>query len=89
MIATRRVNPEHGPKMARPDTGLSEKVTTPLTPEMVTAIDDFRFDNRKGSRSEAIRDLLHIALETLGKDVPKFEKTKPHIRPESRPEASD
>lgn len=41
----------------------TERVITPMTKEMVEAIDDYRFANRFPNRSDAIRHLIEIALE--------------------------
>lgn len=43
-------------------------------PELVKRINDFRFDNRIETKSEAIRMLLEAGLEKLGK--PKAKKAK-------------
>jgi metal-responsive CopG/Arc/MetJ family transcriptional regulator len=43
---------------------MTERVAVLLTPEQLQQIDDYRFANRIGSRGEAIRQLLAIALAT-------------------------
>ncbi|MFZ0064650.1 MAG: hypothetical protein WAK90_00625, partial [Pseudolabrys sp.] len=42
-----------------------------LTKEEVVAIDDFRFENRMRSRSDAARALLKLALDQIGEDLAK------------------
>ena len=53
----------------------SLRIITPMEPRMVKAIEDFRFDHRIDSRSEAIRLLIERALaepsRPPGKAAPK------------------
>jgi hypothetical protein len=46
---------------------LTERVIFPLSPELLGRIEDFRFDNRIGSRAEAMRRLLSAALDASGR----------------------
>lgn len=46
------------------------RLITPLPPELVAAIDDFRFSERQPSRVAAIRELLAIALRAQGYPPP-------------------
>jgi metal-responsive CopG/Arc/MetJ family transcriptional regulator len=39
------------------------RIITPMPASLVKAIDDFRFDKRMPSRSEAIRRLIELGLE--------------------------
>lgn len=55
--------------MARPNTGLSTKVTVPMTPQLLEAVDDYRFEERIGNRSEALRKLLYLGLAAMGRTV--------------------
>jgi len=41
----------------------TERIITPMPKTLVAAIDEFRYENRVPSRSEAIRQLLLDALE--------------------------
>ena len=41
----------------------SARVITPMPPSLVKAIDDYRFDQRMPSRSEAIRRLIKLGLD--------------------------
>jgi len=52
--------------MARPLTGdepLNQRLHLMLAPSDLQSIDDFRFTERVGSRSEAIRRLIELGLE--------------------------
>lgn len=51
--------------MARPKLGESEskRLQMVITEDEIKAIDDFRFEKRIASRSEAIRVLVGVALE--------------------------
>ena len=40
-----------------------QRIITPMPPELIKAIDDYRFKNQIPSRSEAIRQLLKQTLE--------------------------
>lgn len=42
---------------------LSERIITPMTPTMLRAIEDYRFDSRTASRSDAIRKLIEAGLK--------------------------
>jgi metal-responsive CopG/Arc/MetJ family transcriptional regulator len=50
-----------------------------LPPDLVAAIDDFRFANRIKSQSEAIRTLLRVALDAAPKPAisPQRGKARP------------
>lgn len=39
------------------------RLLTPLPPELVALIDDYRFENRRPSRAAAIRELLGLGLK--------------------------
>lgn len=43
-----------------------ERLAVSVSPEMLRAIDDYRFESREGSRSEIIRQLIEIGLATVG-----------------------
>ena len=45
------------------DSPMSERIITPMPKALLEAVEDYRFSNRIGSRSEAIRRLLDQALE--------------------------
>jgi len=51
--------------MARPKLGDSETVRfqMKITADEINAINDFRFSNRIGSLSEAVRQLIKLGLE--------------------------
>ena len=40
-----------------------QRIITPMLPELIKAIDDYRYENKIPSRSEAIRQLLRLALK--------------------------
>ena len=44
------------------------RIITPMSSELVQAIDDFRFNQRLPSRSEAIRRLIEAGLKAYGRD---------------------
>ena len=46
---------------------LSERVITPMSPAMVQAIADWRFENRCESKAEAVRRLIQLGLESTTK----------------------
>jgi Arc/MetJ-type ribon-helix-helix transcriptional regulator len=48
--------------MARPTTMAGRKIVS-LPPDLERAVDDFRFENRFPSESEAIRRLIELGLE--------------------------
>lgn len=52
--------------MARPKLGDSEteRLQVKITADEVRAIEDWRYENRVPSRSEAVRRLIQIGLET-------------------------
>ena len=43
-----------------------ERLQIMLTPEELTAVDDFRFKQRMPSRAAAVRDLLRLGLASVG-----------------------
>jgi metal-responsive CopG/Arc/MetJ family transcriptional regulator len=43
------------------------KLIMVMEDELLTRIDDFRFENRINSRSEAIRQLIEVGLKVLSK----------------------
>lgn len=43
------------------------RVITPIPQSLLTAIDDFRFNNRLASRSETIRQLIALGLEAAAR----------------------
>jgi hypothetical protein len=62
------------------------RVIMPMSQEMITAIDDYRFDTRKPSRLAAITELLEQALKANGitPGIPSPGKTR---RPSGKPAA--
>jgi hypothetical protein len=52
---------------------LTAKKLVALDPEMVKAIEDYRFGARIRTESEAIRRLIEIGLEAVQKDAPAKE----------------
>jgi metal-responsive CopG/Arc/MetJ family transcriptional regulator len=52
----------------------SERIITPMPPSLVKAIDDFRYEQRIPSRSEAVRRLIGLGLEAAGKPPRKVGK---------------
>jgi len=50
------------------------KILITLDDTLLTHIDDYRFDNRINSRSEAIRRLIESGLETSGSSNTKTNK---------------
>lgn len=50
------------------DMANDKKILIQISEKMVSEIDDYRFENRFNSRSEAIRHLLEIALENVKKE---------------------
>ena len=46
---------------------LTERIIIPVSPRMVQEIDDYRFSNRIGSKSEAVRRLIEAGLKAEGK----------------------
>lgn len=55
--------------MARPKTMAGRKIVS-LPPDLEKAVDDFRFENRFGTESEAIRRLIELGLEAA-RSTPK------------------
>lgn len=52
--------------------GKDPRIITPLPRALLKAIDDFRFNKRLASRSEAIRQLIALGLEAAHrKDPPR------------------
>jgi hypothetical protein len=45
-----------------------ERLQVMLSPEELTAIDDFRFKHRMPTRAAAVRELLKLGLAALGAD---------------------
>jgi hypothetical protein len=45
-----------------------ERLQVMLSPEELTAIDDFRFKRRMPTRAAAVRELLKLGLTVLGAD---------------------
>ncbi len=43
----------------------TERMITPVSPELVREIDDYRFASRFTTRAAAVRRLLRIGLETV------------------------
>lgn len=46
-----------------------ERLAVSVSPDMLKAIDDYRFVQREGSRSEIIRQLIEIGLDRVGHPV--------------------
>lgn len=62
--------PEQEDEAVKPETKseeggekLTERLNMFLTPSQVEAINDFRFNNRIGTLSEAVRQLIKLGLE--------------------------
>jgi hypothetical protein len=62
--------PEQEDEAVKPETKneeggekLTERLNMFFTPSQVEAINDFRFSNRIGSLSEAVRQLIELGLE--------------------------
>lgn len=49
--------------------GLTDKVQIMIEPSLIRRIDDWRFENRVSSRSNAMRKLLKVALDQLSPDA--------------------
>lgn len=60
---------------------LSERLQIVISPSEVKAIDDWRFANRKGSRSEAIRDLIRLGLVAANAPSTSTESLPPPAPP--------
>jgi hypothetical protein len=45
-----------------------QRIITPMSRELICAIDDFRFDKRLASRSEAIRRLIELGLKAAERE---------------------
>lgn len=58
--------------MKKSESELPRKLVA-LTPEMAERVDDFRFGNRIGSESEALRQLISLGLDhaTIARPVPR------------------
>ena len=52
--------------------------------EMFNAIEDFRFERRFQTRSEATAELIRLGLESLKKELTDQEKGKKRSPPQSR-----
>jgi hypothetical protein len=52
--------------MAESDLTRGERLQIMLSPEELTAVDDFRFKQRMPSRAAAVRDLLRLGLAAVG-----------------------
>jgi len=50
------------------------KILITLEDNLLTKIDDYRFDNRINSRSEAIRQLIEAGLKVTESSKPKTKK---------------
>ncbi len=46
-----------------------ERLQVMLSPEELTAIDDFRFRHRMPTRAAAVRELLKLGLAAIGRDA--------------------
>lgn len=49
------------------------RVSVTLDEEMLKRIDDYRFANRIGSRSQALNELIKLGIEELEKQLEKEE----------------
>ncbi|MCA6124928.1 hypothetical protein J6500_23980 [Bradyrhizobium sp. WSM 1704] len=47
----------------------AERLQVMLSPDELTAVDDFRFKHRMPTRAAAVRELLRIGLSGLGLDA--------------------
>jgi hypothetical protein len=52
--------------MTKGDLTREERLQIMLTPEELTVVDDYRFDQRMPSRAAAVRDLLRLGLASVG-----------------------
>jgi metal-responsive CopG/Arc/MetJ family transcriptional regulator len=52
-----------------------QRIITPMPAELVAAIDDYRFENRLASRSEAIRELIKNGLQRAASRSAKDRKS--------------
>ena len=78
-----RRNPSH---LAR-----GERLQIMLSPDELTAVDDFRFKNRMPSRAAAVRELFRIGLNHTGfahssdgkksSDIGVLEEETPQVKP--------
>lgn len=57
------------------ETSRGERLQLMLTPEELSIIDEFRFQNRMPSRAAAVRELLKRGLAVLGHPVAPFGAT--------------
>lgn len=57
-----------GMSMVRGKEGLArgERLQIMLSPDELTAVDDFRFKNRMPSRAAAVRELFRLGLASIG-----------------------
>ena len=78
-------NRRNDKKLAR-----GERLQIMLTPDELTAVDDFRFHNRMPSRAAAVRELFRIGLASTGlvesgegrksADIGALEGDKTHLK---------
>jgi metal-responsive CopG/Arc/MetJ family transcriptional regulator len=66
--------------MARPKTMASRKLVS-LPPDLTEAVENYRFENRIRSESEAIRRLIERGLETAKAPPARPAKAKPRTPP--------
>jgi hypothetical protein len=52
--------------MAESELARGERLQIMLSPEELSAVDDFRFKQRMPSRAAAVRDLLRLGLASVG-----------------------
>jgi metal-responsive CopG/Arc/MetJ family transcriptional regulator len=52
-----------------------QRIITPMPAELVAAIDDYRFENRLASRSEAVRELIKNGLQRAASRTAKERKS--------------
>ena len=61
-----------------------ERLQVMLSPEELTAIDDFRFRHRMPTRAAAVRELLKLGLTALASDGGRMKFSNYGVQPRSR-----
>jgi metal-responsive CopG/Arc/MetJ family transcriptional regulator len=51
------------------------RIIIPMAAELVAAIDDYRFENRLPSRTEAVRELIKLGLQRAASTTSKARKS--------------
>lgn len=58
------------------------RFTITVDDDLFKALEDYRFENRYNTRSEATNNLLRVAIEYLKEDPEEFEKFKTRVADE-------